>query len=249
MAKAMTRGIAIVLCLVFLGGFEEPYIRKDRAFYEKRGEIVWEVPLEVKKIALTFDDGPYPATTEPILDLLKEYGAKATFFVLGNRVERYPETVKREVEEGHEVANHTFNHVYFKDAIKSITIQEEIVSTDRLLMELTGRKPMLFRPPGGFYSEESIRIAKQLGYTTVLWSWHKDTNDWRSPGVGYIVRKVLNNTRNGDIVLLHDYIPGSRQTVEALKQILPELKKQGFQIVTVSELLHDKAGAQMPIGL
>ncbi|WP_125666508.1 polysaccharide deacetylase family protein [Paenibacillus baekrokdamisoli] len=234
----MKRCLFVTLCFFVFCGFEHP--KKDRYFYEKRGEIVWEVPLEEKKIALTFDDGPYPETTNQILDLLKQYHAKATFFVIGNRVNRFPETIKREVEEGHELANHTFNHVYFKAKMDPLTIQNEILKTEQSIVQLTGKKPALFRPPGGFYSEQLLQIAKKMGYTTVLWSWHQDTNDWRSPGVNRIVKKVLNNARNGDIVLLHDYTPGSTQTVRALKIILPELERRGFQIVTVSELINFK---------
>ncbi|WP_223285197.1 polysaccharide deacetylase family protein [Paenibacillus sp. PL91] len=230
------RSLLLLFVTVFMLGFTVPE-KKDRYFYEKRGEIVWEVPTEDKKIALTFDDGPYPDTTDKILDLLKKYDAKATFFVLGNKVERYPETIKREIAEGHEVANHTFNHVYFMRSISDETIRDEIVKTEKALETLTGKKPLLFRPPGGYYNEHSIQIAKTLGYTTIMWSWHQDTNDWKSPGVNRIVNKVLDNARNGDIVLLHDYIPGSTQTVRALETILRELDHRGFEFVTVTELM------------
>ncbi|WP_424766320.1 polysaccharide deacetylase family protein [Paenibacillus sp. sgz302251] len=236
----LNRFILALLCVVIFSGFQYPVTKRDRFFYEKRGEIVWEVPLKAKKIALTFDDGPYPKTTDPILDLLKQYNAKATFFVLGYRAERYPEIIKREIFEGHEVANHTFNHVYFNRKVNSSTIKDEISRTEQSLIRLTGKKPLLFRPPGGFYNDQSIQIAKKLGYTTVLWSWHQDTSDWRKPGVDHIVKKVLNNARNGDIVLLHDYIQGSQDTVEALKIILPELVNRGYQIVTVSDLINNK---------
>ncbi|OBZ09511.1 polysaccharide deacetylase family protein [Bacillus sp. FJAT-26390] len=229
---------------VLLLGFSVPE-KRDRYFYEKRGEIVWEVPSEDKKIALTFDDGPYPATTDIILDLLKKYDAKATFFVLGNKVERFPETIKREIAEGHEVANHTFNHVYFMRSISDETIRDEIVKTEKALETLTGKKPLLFRPPGGYYNEHSIQIAKTLGYTTIMWSWHQDTNDWKSPGVNRIVSKVLNNARNGDIVLMHDFTPGSTQTVRALETILYELDQRGFEFVTVTELM--KGMSSIPI--
>lgn len=239
------RSILLVLVLMMLAGFDNP-IKKDRYFYEERGEVIWEVPMEDKMIALTFDDGPYPNTTEKILDLLKLYDAKATFFVIGNKVERFPETIKREVAEGHEVANHTFNHVYFKRSINSATIREEIVKTDKALEALTGKKPLLFRPPGGYYNERSIEIAKTLGYTTIMWSWHQDTNDWRSPGVNAIVNKVVNNARNGDIVLLHDYIQGSLQTVKALEVILFELDKRGFKFVTVSDLMSEQSNNKIP---
>ncbi len=233
----LRRSLLLLIMVFILAGFGIP-IKKDRFFYEQRGEIVWEVPTDDKIIALTFDDGPFPKTTDMILDLLKKYNAKATFFVLGNKVERYPETIKREIAEGHEVANHTFNHVYFQRSISQATIREEIVRTEKALEALTGKKPQLFRPPGGYYNEHSIAIAKTLGYTTIMWSWHQDTNDWKSPGVNKIVNKVLNNARNGDIVLLHDYIPGSMQTVKALDTILDELTKRGYAFVTVTELMN-----------
>ncbi|MBM7567135.1 polysaccharide deacetylase family protein [Paenibacillus sacheonensis] len=238
------RLLAVALCVCILCGFQAP--RKDRHFYESRGDIIWELPLERKELALTFDDGPDPETTIQILDLLKQYRAKATFFVIGFRVQKYPDIIKREIAEGHEVANHTYNHVYFSKGIKRNTIQEEIERTDRSLIDLTGRKPHLFRPPGGFYSDATIDVARRLGYTTVLWSWHQDTEDWRSPGVRHIVNKVLKNARSGDIVLLHDYISGSVHTVKALKIILPELERQGYRLVTVSELIQDKTGELLP---
>ncbi|SFT21814.1 polysaccharide deacetylase family protein [Paenibacillus sp. BC26] len=232
---------AVLLCICMLCGFQLP--KKDRYFYESRGDIIWEVPLNEKKIALTFDDGPYPEMTNDILDLLKLYNAKATFFVLGYRVKQFPELIKREIAEGHEVANHTYSHAFLTKGTALATIQNEIKQTEDSLIELTGKKPHLFRPPGGFYSDQTIQVARKLGYTTVLWSWHQDTADWRSPGVNYIVRKVLKNARNGDIVLLHDYIPGSIHTVKALRIILPELARRGFTFVTVSELIEEKTNA------
>lgn len=208
-----------------------------RTYYEGRNEIVWEVPTEEKVIALTFDDGPDPNDTPAILDLLREYEAKATFFVVGKRVEQYPHLVVRETLEGHEIANHTYNHPYFSRRAAGDKIIAEMERTNEAIFQVTGQKPRLFRPPGGFYSEQMVRISKNLHYKIVLWSWHQDTEDWSTPGVQKIVRKVLNNARNGDIVLFHDYVEGETQTVAALKQILPELKRRGFRFVTVSELL------------
>jgi len=234
--KILIRCLWLSLCAVVLLGFEAP-AKRDRQFYERTGEIVWEVHTVDKKIALTFDDGPDPVKTEKILDMLKQYNAKATFFVLGNKVERYSKTIKRELDEGHEVANHTYNHVYFNRSVNPVTVRDEIVKTQKVLEKVTGRKSALFRPPGGYYNDRSVDVTKSLGYTTILWSWHQDTNDWRRPGVDYIVNKVLNNARNGDIVLMHDYNPGSDQTVEAVSIILPKLAERGFQFVTVSELM------------
>ncbi|WP_240421141.1 polysaccharide deacetylase family protein [Paenibacillus periandrae] len=138
------------------------------------------------------------------------------------------------------MANHTDNHVYFKGNIRQKTIAAEIENVQKKIKAVTGQDCPWFRPPGGFYNDTVIQIAKQYGYTVVLWSWHQDTKDWSATRVDKIANKVLNNARNGDIVLLHDHINGSTQTVEALKIILPELKKRGYRVVTVSELMAHK---------
>ncbi|SDE14957.1 polysaccharide deacetylase family sporulation protein PdaB [Paenibacillus sp. UNCCL117] len=209
----------------------------SRSYYEERGEVVWEVPSDEKIIALTFDDGPDEKDTPAILDLLKQYEARATFFVVGKRVEEFPELVKREVDEGHEIANHTYSHTYFRKKMPDTRIEEQLMKAEHVIENATGKKTKLFRPPGGYYSENVVRAAKKSGYLVVMWSWHQDTEDWDTPGVGKIVNKVLNNARNGDIVLFHDHVEGRTQTIEALKQILPELKARGYRFVTVSELL------------
>ncbi|EPY14945.1 polysaccharide deacetylase family sporulation protein PdaB [Paenibacillus sp. cl6col] len=218
--------------------------RRDRAYYEGRGDIVWEVPSAGKRIALTFDDGPDPTRTPVILDLLKQYNAKATFFVVGWRVKSHQELVKRTVREGHEIANHTYHHKYFRKGVTKAEIEEEIMKAHRVIEEVTGTPPQLFRPPGGYYNERLVEIAREKGYRVILWSWHQDTKDWRSPGVDRIVNKVLGHARNGDIVLMHDLVEGSTQTIQALKKILPELKRRGYSFVTVSELMAHRVKAK-----
>lgn len=212
-------------------------IIKNRFYYEKRGEIVWEVPNDEKVIALTFDDGPDPEDTPKILDLLQKYDVKATFFVVGKKVVLHPELVRRATLEGHEIANHTYNHIYFTKRMAVESIQKEILKAEQTIYRTTGTIPTLFRPPGGFYSENVIRAAHNAGYQLIMWSWHQDSKDWNRPGVNKIVSSVLEKTRNGDIVLLHDYVEGDSQTIAALKQILPTLKKRGYKFVTVSDLL------------
>ncbi|GIP39276.1 polysaccharide deacetylase family sporulation protein PdaB [Paenibacillus sp. J31TS4] len=218
---------------------------RGRDYYEARGEIVWEVPTEEKVIALTFDDGPDPTETPIILDLLKEYNAHATFFVVGNRVDKFPELVKRELAEGHELANHTYHHSYFRKQASVSRFRDEVRRTQESIQSVTGQRPHLFRPPGGYYSETLVQAAREAGYLTVLWSWHQDTKDWQSPGVDKIVGKVLSNARNGDIVLFHDHVERHPQTAAALKEILPELQKRGFRFVTVSELLQYRKSRQV----
>ncbi|WP_336746183.1 polysaccharide deacetylase family protein [Paenibacillus sp. y28] len=208
--------------------------KKDRKYYESRGEVIWEVRTSEKVIALTFDDGPHPRYTAQILDLLKQYNAKGTFFVVGNKVKLHPELVKRTAAEGHEVANHTYSHAYLN---KKTNIKKEITKAEDTIVAAIGRRTHLFRPPGGIYNDKLVQTAKQEGYKVVLWSWHQDTQDWKAPGVNKIVDKVLGHTRNGDIILFHDFIEGPTHTIDALKIILPELKQRGYTFVTVSELL------------
>lgn len=222
-----------------------PAPTKGRTYYEERGDIVWAVPTERKVIALTFDDGPDEIKTTAILDLLKQYDAKATFFVVGSRVEKLPDIVKRERKEGHDVGNHTFHHPSFH-RISRNKAQSEVDLGQASIVKATGSETYLFRPPGGTYTDSLVKLSKEKGLKIILWSWHQDTLDWRRPGVYRIANKVIRNARNGDIVLMHDYVYKSTQTVEALKIILPELKKRGFTFVTVSELL---AQRKTPEGL
>nr|WP_261381632.1 polysaccharide deacetylase family protein [Paenibacillus cremeus] len=199
-------------------------------------EVVWNVQTDQKLIALTFDDGPNPVYTPQILDLLAQYQAKATFFVLGKRVKMYPAVAIREVNEGHEIANHTFDHHFLKNYPPERLV-EEIRQTQEVIFDITEQMPHVFRPPGGFYNEALLKSMKEDKLTVVMWSWYQDTKDWRKPGTDKIVQTVLGNVHNGDIVLFHDLEGDCSQTVEALKRILPELKKQGYEFVTVSDLI------------
>jgi peptidoglycan-N-acetylglucosamine deacetylase len=214
--------------------------RKDRAYYETRGEVVWEITTDEKVIALTFDDGPNPFYTPQILVLLKEYGARATFFVTGMQVQKYPELAKRQVQEGHELGNHMYSHPKIS-RLATDQIRQELAQTERSIIAATGQKPpLLFRPPGGYIDQTVVDVAKHAGYIVVLWSFHQDTQDWKRPGVRKIVRKVVDHANGDDIVLFHDHGGNRGQTVRALKQILPSLQKQGYRFVTVSELLEEQ---------
>jgi polysaccharide deacetylase family sporulation protein PdaB len=213
-------------------------VKKDRYYYEKRGDVVWEVKTDRPLIALTFDDGPDPGQTNAILDLLKQYEARCTFFVVGKRVDAFPATAQRIVSEGHEIANHTYNHTYFQNSSPQ-QIEADLKKTEEAIRRATGQHSVLFRPPGGMFNEKLVTTANSLGLKPIIWSWHQDTKDWIRPGVAQITNKVLRNAHNGDIVLFHDHIEGKSQTIKALETILPELARRGFQFVTVSELMRD----------
>ncbi|ANB60735.1 polysaccharide deacetylase family protein [Anoxybacteroides amylolyticum] len=203
----------------------------------KIDEIVWDVPTTKKVVALTFDDGPDIIYTPQILAILKEYNAKATFFVVGFRAEKYPDIIKKQAQEGHELGNHTYKHLDFRGK-STETVIHEIKKTETILYELTKKRPTLFRPPLGHYNRNVIDAVTKEGYTFVMWSREQDTYDWKNPGTPKIVRRVVQHIQPGQIILFHDHGSGSRkQTVQALKEILPILKEKGYTFVTVSELL------------
>jgi len=237
--KMRFAAVWIAVCLLIVSGtpVHAENAPKGRAYYEQQGDIVWEVPTSRKVIALTFDDGPNPTQTVQILELLKQYKARATFFIIGSKAENFPNIVRMEVSEGHELANHTFHHSYYSGSRSYEALKREIADTQVAIANASGVSTRLFRPPGGHYSEGMVNAVKMSGHLTILWSWHQDTEDWKTPSVARIVNKVLNNARGGDIVLFHDHVEGKSNTPAALKQILPELQRRGFEFITVSELL------------
>ena len=231
--------LMVTVCVFILSAFyvgSKTSADKGRSYYEETGQVVWDVETKEKVVALTFDDGPHPRNTAKILDLLAKYNAKATFFVVGANVQKYPDLIRRTNKDGHELANHTFSHPY-KTSITEL--QDEIQQTNELIYSISGFLPVLFRPVGGNYNEQMINAVADDGYKVVMWSWHQDTQDWKEPGVNKIVDKVLKGTQPGDVILFHDGVDNQEQTVNALEKILPELQKQGYRFVTVSELIKD----------
>ena len=133
------------------------------------------VATDEKKIALTFDDGPHYKYTDEILDILEKYGVKATFFVIGVNAERHPEKVKRIALSGHEIGNHTYSHPHLKK-VSAQELESEIEKASEVISRLTGKKPVLFRPPEGYCTEEISAVASAMDYRIIL--WNIDTRDW-----------------------------------------------------------------------
>ena len=191
------------------------------------------------QIALTFDDGPTPDITNKILDVLKREKVKATFFVIGQKVVRQPQLIRRMSKEKHEIGNHTYNHSKLT-WINNRKIIDELKKTSELIASLTGRSVNLFRPPHGALTGEKRQLVEERGYDIIMWSinaddfWHKKTG-MRHPDS--IVRRVVTRLKGGDIILMHD---NSQQIVKALPKIIKELKKKGFYFVTISQLIGRK---------
>lgn len=182
---------------------------------------------EKPKIALTFDDGPSKAT-EKLLDALKERNVKVTFFVIGEYAKRYPELIKREVEEGHIVGNHTYSHVDIARLSKTEAI-EEIEKTNQIVKEISGTTIEYIRPPFGDVNRE---LAEEMCLMTVMWS--VDPLDWTTENEEEIVNKVVTETSENDIIILHDCYESS---VNAAIRIIDILQAEGYEFVTVEELL------------
>lgn len=189
-----------------------------------------------KLIALTFDDGPHPKETNEILDVLDKYNVKGTFFVVGKHATWYSKPLIRASKEGHEIGNHTFSHPDISN-LSNDDIKKEMKDCEDTLVKLTGKKPTLFRPPYGSYSEDELsQIAKESGYKIILWTTI-DARDWTNPPAAQISNEIINKVQNGDIILLHDY--GTENTVKALNVIIPTMTQKGYRFVTVSELISE----------
>lgn len=229
--------IIFILMILSYSFFVKSYL--SEMIWNEREEqevVVKHGRRDKKMIALTFDDGPHPRYTPVILDILKENDIKATFFVVGKHVKFYPDALKRIYDEGHEIGNHTYTHIDVKIA-KSSRILDEINRTQDEIFSVVGIKPSIFRPPFGFYDKKMLKIAYENDYKIILWDADYETHDWENTKLNSIVKTILNNTDNGDIILLHDYIEKRSKTINALKIIIPELKRRGYIFVTVSKLI------------
>lgn len=211
---------------------------KVTAVYEQDGNLIQSsksnacriltryIDPDKKMVALTFDDGP-SKYTKAIVKCLKNNNSAATFFVVGNRVDSYKSTVKYTYENGCEIANHSYSHPIYT-GLSSSSIKSQIRKTDNKVKKITGEKPVLARAPGGGYND---KVKKAVGKPLIQWSI--DTLDWKTRSKKATVKAVLNNVKDGDIVLMHDL---HGPTKDAALELIPKLKKKGYQIVTVSEL-------------
>jgi peptidoglycan-N-acetylglucosamine deacetylase len=197
-----------------------------------------------KYIALTFDDGPWPGQTEKILDILATRGAKATFFMLGMRVQRKPSLAKLVAGSGNEVATHSQTHKLLAKA-PNATVVYEIATGAKTLKHFTGKAPRFYRPAGGSVNPFVYSEAKALGLQVILWTL--DTHDYRKPGVAKIVTFVVGNAKNGSVVLMHDGGGDRSQTIAALPAIIDTLQARGFHFVTLSELYARPNPPKMPV--
>ncbi|UHA76306.1 polysaccharide deacetylase family protein [Paenibacillus sp. 481] len=194
-----------------------------------------------QKVALTFDDVPDHIITPLVLDILKEHHIQATFFLVGSRVKQYPQIVRRMVDEGHMIGNHSMSHpLLTKLSMPAFTTQ--VLNTEHIIEQVIGYKPRFFRPPYGAINEEQLRWAGKHGYIVV--NWDVDSKDWKGLSGAEIEQLVMSNVEPGSIVLQHaggspqnGYLRG---TLLALPRIIKKLQAKGYDFVTVPDLFHDQ---------
>ncbi len=183
-----------------------------------------------KLLALTFDDGPHPDFTPKLLAILGKEKVRATFFMIGKMVEKYPDLAREVVQAGHVVGNHTFSHVTLTK-IPPADVAVEYEAANDVIQKAAAVRPRFCRPPGGDYDAAVIKGAEEAGLTTVLWT--DDPLDYASPGDGVLLSRVLGRLSNGGIILLHD---GAQETLDVLPTILEYAKRKGYRFVGVDEL-------------
>jgi peptidoglycan/xylan/chitin deacetylase (PgdA/CDA1 family) len=188
-----------------------------------------------KKITLTFDDGPHEMTVL-VLEVLRRYNAKATFFCIGKNIEAHPDIFKKIIEEGHTVGNHSYSHSHFFDFYRKKQVITEIEQTDALIESVLGKKPRLFRPPYGVTNPSIRRALAFTQHKTI--GWNIRSLDGGTKNEKFIFDRIIKRIKPGGIVLLHDT---SIQTVNVLEQLLLFLQKNNYAVVPLEELLNIKA--------
>lgn len=197
--------------------------------------MIHQVEPSEKLIAFTFDDGPHPVYTPQLLDIFREGKGKATFFMLGQEIERYRSIAEEVHLEGHEIGNHTYSH----PALSSLTRQEaaaELHKTDQIIRSITEQKVKCFRPPYLEVNDTILDLAAEAGYDTIG-ALNLEARDWDQPGVEHIIDKSRIHLTNGSILIFHDGYGDRSQTVEAVQVLVRELTAEGYRLVTISELL------------
>ncbi len=229
---------ASAIFLLFFAFFLNRYVYRG---FGMQVELFRKGPPEAHVVALTFDDGPDPRFTPAVLDILAEEDVPATFFMVGKHVEKYPHLAQQVLEAGHEIGNHTYSHANLLQAPLG-RIAAEIERGEKAIFNATGLRPSLFRPPRGLYEAKLMEETRERGYTIALWSL--SSNDWLEMRPVDISRTILQNVTPGDIILFHDSgnlirAEGGERlpTVRSLGPIIKGLKEQGYDFVTVTELL------------
>jgi len=198
----------------------------------KRDLPIYCVDRQDKTISISFDAAWGNEDTQQLIDILKKYNVKTTFFVVGGWVDKYPESVKALHDAGHEIMNHSNTHPHMTK-LSVEKMKEEIKKCDEKIQAITGVKPILFRPPYGDYNDKVVQVCREMGHYTI--QWDVDSLDWKELGPESIIERVTKKVKNGSIVLFHN---AAKDTPAALPTILETLQKDGYKIVPISQLIY-----------
>ena len=224
-------GLILAMVLFFNGG-----VLPDVAVAAASSTIYTHGNANLPEVALTFDDGPSPYTPQ-VLAMLKHYNVHATFFLWGQHVQQYPTYAQQELAAGNALGNHTWSHPDLT-TLSAAGVTTELTEAQNVIRQATGYTPTMFRPPYGSHNSNVLAVAGQVGLSsTIIWSYAP--LDWEMPGTSVIASRVLSNTSNGSIILLHDGGGDRSQTVAALPTIIQGLQARGLRLVTVPQLLAD----------
>ena len=233
-ARNLKRFLFLTLAAVFSIGIIWAERDNVSVFAPHPPSAIYNVPTDRKVVALTFDISWGDKRAEPILDILKNKGVNnVTFFLSSPWSKTHPEIVKKIVDSGYEIGSHGHKHDNYSQ-FSDDEIAKQIQTANDILTDMTGRTPNLIRMPNGDFDKRVLRIAESMNYKVI--QWDTDSQDWKNPGVNTIVSRVVTKAHPGDIILLHAS-DSSKQTHEALPIIIDQLRAQGYEFVTVSQLL------------
>lgn len=233
-ARNLKRLLFLTLAAVFSIGVIWAERDNVSVFAPHPPSAIYNVPTDRKVVALTFDISWGDKRAEPILDILKNKGvSNATFFLSSPWSKTHPDIVKKIVDGGYEIGSHGHKHDNYSQ-YSDAEIRNQIQTANDILADMTGRTPNLIRLPNGDFDKRVLQIAESMNYKVI--QWDTDSLDWKNPGVNTIVSRVVTKAHPGDIILLHAS-DSCKQTHEALPIIIDQLRAQGYDFVTVSQLL------------
>ena len=230
MVSSVVLGLLVAMGLFFNG------MPLPKAAAAGPSTVITQGSSSLKEVALTFDDGPSTFTPQ-VLSTLSQFNVKATFFLWGQHVQQFPSLAQQALAAGHAIGNHTWSHPDLT-TLSSSAATTELTNDQNIIRQSTGFTPTMFRPPFGSINSTVLSLAGQQGLSKTI-TWTYAPRDWETPGTSVIESRVLSNTSNGFIILLHDGGGDRSQTVAALPTIIQGLQSRGFRLVTVPQLLAD----------
>lgn len=221
----------VIACVLGVGIFSNSYAQVTTVSTTERKIPIYCVEEDKKKVSISFDAAWGNEQTETLLNILDEKKVKATFFLVGAWVDKYPDSVKDIAKRGHDVGNHSDTHAHLPQ-LSDAEILKEITDCNDKVKKLTGKAPTLFRPPYGDYNNNVVSATDSLKMYCV--QWDIDSLDWKDPTPQQMIERIKNNLKNGSIILMHN---GATNTPEALPQIIDMIKSEGYELVPISQLI------------